>query len=163
METFSRRDMLIKGGFMFISAVGCFSKIGSGFSDFTNNKTNSTFLSAMFNSKNYAIVKSVIGKVHVNEVPLKAGNKVFGDVMIFIEKESKVILSLPDRSMLSISGKTKIKLNSVIAKEQLCCRSFSSLPQIESYHQPERLNIHGQKAKMNFKGDDLSLSINFMV
>jgi hypothetical protein len=162
METFSRRDILIKGGLMLVSAAAGFNKIGHDLPDFTNT-THSSFFSSMFNSKDYAFVKSVSGSVHVNHLPLVVGSKVPGDVLISIERKSNVILSLPDLSIFTINGKTQIQLDRVLSKERLFRRCFSSLPQIESKRQSKGLNINGQKANMNLKGNDLSLSINFVV
>ncbi len=162
METFSRRDVLIKGGLMFVSAAAGFNKIGNDLVDLTNT-THSSFFSSIFTSKNYAFVKSVSGSVHINHLPLKVGSKIPGEVLISIERNSNLILGLPDQSLLTINGKTQIQLDQVLSKERLFRRCFSSLPQIESKRQPKGLNINGQKANMDLKGNDLSLSINFVV
>ncbi len=159
----SRKNLFIKSGIL----IGSFATLtaGSMISNIKENKVLGFFKKIIQQRIKYncAVVKSVKGRINVNNTQLKAGDLITGGQQLTVNKSSEITFILEDKNTVKIKGKSIIDMDMFLMRKGAGNRLMTSLPEIFTDSTPCKYMVKGVNANLKLDHSDFSLSLKHIV
>jgi len=165
MNEFNRRDLFVKGGAFLISTSALFNLASLDLSNLSllKQSTSNNHIRNIKIHKKIGKVTSILGEAYIENIPLKVGKYIPAGFTISVKNNSRVIIVLPDKSIITLNSCTDFDLRSVFDNKIFFQKLKKTCPAILSENINKKYEVSQNKLSIIYEKKDLTFSLNIKV